>query len=96
MPGMKTLARISGLTVALSICSLGSRGPVMWVALGTCAVATGVLFVASSRLGYFNSVAGVGYEADVVSLEEKRLETGCPGRDRHSEHCEGRAALRGR
>ncbi|MHB8894528.1 MAG: hypothetical protein ACYC99_05020, partial [Candidatus Geothermincolia bacterium] len=93
---MKTLARISGITAALSICSLGSRGSAMWVALATGAVAMAVLFVSCGKLGYFGSPAREAHEADVVSLEERRMvsrHARCQERDVPAA---GRAALRGR
>jgi hypothetical protein len=65
---MKTLARISGLTVALAVCGLGTRGPALWWVVATGAFAMAALVFASGRLGYFNNGPLEDDDADVIDI----------------------------
>jgi hypothetical protein len=95
---MKTLARISAITLMLAVTGLGSRGWALAAVVAVAAAALLALALASARLGYFRmQIADTREEdAEVIWLERHRV---APARESYMERevAEAdRTALRGR
>ena len=74
---MKTISKVSAVTVTLSVAALGSGGGWTWAALACGLAGTLALFVACGSLGYFGTGEHEGRLAEVVSIEG-RARYECP------------------